>query len=322
MLEPAFPNNEGERIAELVSLNLLDSAPEERFDRITRIAKELFNVPIALVSLVDSNRQWFKSCIGLDASETGRDISFCGHAILGDEVFTIENTLEDDRFADNPLVTGPPDIRFYAGAPIKLPSSNKIGTLCIIDREPRTFTQQQRDLLKDLSEVVISELAAQQAATIDPLTNTYNRRGFEILANKALSNARRYGWSSSLIYFDLNKFKQINDTHGHAAGDKALIKFTGILNHIIRDSDIVARIGGDEFVVLLFNAELAKARYKVECTRAAIEAFNHSEELPFELCVSFGIVEYDQDKHQGLDGLLQDGDERMYKYKQGMQSQD
>jgi len=315
---PAYPDNESERVAELVSLSILDTPPEERFDRITRIAKELFNVPIALVSLVDTNRQWFKSCVGLDASETGRDISFCGHAILGEEVFTIENALLDERFADNPLVTGPPDIRFYAGAPIRLPSGNKIGTLCIIDQHPREFSQQQQALLKDLSEVVISELAAQQAATIDALTGIYNRRGFEILAKKALSNARRYGWTSSLIYFDLNKFKQINDNHGHAAGDLALIRFTSILNHIIRDSDIVARLGGDEFVVLLFNADLAKARYKVEATRSAIETLNNSGELPFELCVSFGIVEYDQSKHNDLSDLLQDGDERMYQFKQSI----
>lgn len=150
MLQPEIPAQEHDRIAELRSLLLLDSAPEERFDRITRIAKELFDVPIALISLVDSDRQWFKSCVGLGASETGRDISFCGHAILGNEVFIVENALKDYRFSDNPLVTGGPEIRFYAGAPIAMPSGNKLGTLCIISPVEREFSAEKSALLHDL----------------------------------------------------------------------------------------------------------------------------------------------------------------------------
>ena len=128
-----------------------------------------------------------------------RDISFCGHAILGDQVFVIENALEDERFADIPLVTGAPDIRVYAGAPIAMPSGNKLGTLCIIDRKPREFSEKQRALLKDLAEIVISELVAQQTANEDPLTHIFNRRDFEVLANKALANCRRYDWNATLV---------------------------------------------------------------------------------------------------------------------------
>ena len=119
MLEPPLPPDEAMRLAALRSLNILDTPAEERFDRITRLAQRLFDVPIALVSLVDTNRQWFKSCQGLDASETPRSISFCGHAILEDGPLIIEDATKDQRFADNPLVTGPPDIRFYTGQPLK-----------------------------------------------------------------------------------------------------------------------------------------------------------------------------------------------------------
>ena len=150
MQSPNIPENEIERVAALHELHILDTTPEERFDRLTRLAKRLFDVPIALVSLVDTNRQWFKSCVGTDASETSRDISFCGHTMLGTEVFVIPDALEDERFADNPLVTDSPNIRFYAGCPISSIEGYNLGTLCIIDTKPRHFTEDDLEALKDL----------------------------------------------------------------------------------------------------------------------------------------------------------------------------
>ena len=117
MIAPDIPENEKERLTTLRKLELLDILPEEVYDRITRMAFRYFNVPIALVSLIDDKRQWFKSKQGLDVDETARDISFCGHAINSDHPFVIKNALEDDRFHDNPLVTDGPEIRFYAGRP-------------------------------------------------------------------------------------------------------------------------------------------------------------------------------------------------------------
>ncbi len=154
---PELPN-ELERIAALLELNILDTGPEERFDRITRLASEFFEVPIALVSIVDSNRQWFKSCYGINATETARDISFCGHAIVEDKVFVIENALEDPRFSDNPLVVGDPKIRFYAGQPLHAGNHQLIGTFCLIDRQPRTFTAEDRRRLQDFAKLVETEL--------------------------------------------------------------------------------------------------------------------------------------------------------------------
>jgi GAF domain-containing protein len=128
----------------LRALKILDSGPEERFDRLTRLAKRMFGVSISLVSLVDSDRQWFKSSQGLDATETPRDISFCRHAILGDTVFAVPDTLKDDRFHDNPLVTDAPNIRFYAGCRLTIAYGSKLGTLCIIDHKPRFFPMKMR----------------------------------------------------------------------------------------------------------------------------------------------------------------------------------
>lgn len=164
MKQPDTPKNENDRQAALVSTQLLQDKPDARFDRITRLARELFSVPISLVSLIDNNRQWFKSRQGLDAKETPRDISFCGHAILGETPFIVQDALEDPRFADNPLVCGAPDIRFYAGVPLKTPNGFRIGTLCIIDNKPRDFSAQQTELLVDLASTLEALIAADVTA--------------------------------------------------------------------------------------------------------------------------------------------------------------
>ena len=177
MKTPDTPQDEDARLKTLRSLNILDTSAEERFDRLTRIAKRMFDVPIALVSLVDEDRQWFKSCIGLSVRETPRDISFCGHAILGNEVFLIPDTLKDERFIDNPLVADEPNIRFYAGCPLRFPDGSMLGTLCIIDQKPRNLDEEDLEALKDLASTAERELAAVQMATTDELTNIPNRRG-------------------------------------------------------------------------------------------------------------------------------------------------
>ena len=158
MQEPPTPPDEQQRLQALYDLQLLDTQAEERFDRLTRLARQMFGVSIALVSLVDEDRQWFKSRQGLDACETGRDISFCGHAILGREVFEINDASKDPRFADNPLVTDAPHIRFYAGAPLFTANGYAIGTLCIIDTRPRQLNADEHQALRDLADTVVSEI--------------------------------------------------------------------------------------------------------------------------------------------------------------------
>ena len=150
MIKPEIPKNEAERLYALRVLRILDTSHEERFDRITRMAKRMFNVSISLISLIDESRQWFKSRQGLSVEETSRDISFCGHAINQDGLFIITDASIDERFFDNPLVTDTPNIRFYAGCPLKLRQGINIGTLCVIDSKPRVFDEEDQLLLKDL----------------------------------------------------------------------------------------------------------------------------------------------------------------------------
>jgi diguanylate cyclase (GGDEF)-like protein/PAS domain S-box-containing protein len=215
LLEPAIPYDEAKRLATLRGLNILDTPPEERFDRLTRLAQHLFDVPIVLVSLIDSNRQWFKSCQGLDASETPRNISFCGHAILNDHALIIPDASLDPRFADNPLVTGAPHIRFYAGQPLSASDGSRMGTLCIIDSKPHYMTQIERDSLRDLATMVENELNSleiQQMATAlldsqNRLTSildnvldgiiTINDRGIVDSFNKSAANI--FGYSAQEV---------------------------------------------------------------------------------------------------------------------------
>lgn len=153
------PPNEAERIAAIVNYGILDTGYEETFDRVTRIAANVFEVPIALVSIVDGTRQWFKSAVGLAARETPREISFCTHAILGSDVFVVPDACLDQRFVDNPLVTGSPNVRFYAGAPLINPLGYALGTMCVIDRQPRpNMDHRQQQILADLAGIVVDLL--------------------------------------------------------------------------------------------------------------------------------------------------------------------
>lgn len=153
-----MPRDEAARIAALRDLLILDSEPEEQFDGITAYCASRFDVEIALVTLVDTDRQWFKSACGLDTRETSREVSFCGHAILQDQVLVIPDARADERFHDNPLVTGPPRIRFYAGAPLKAPGGQRVGTLCLISADPRHLTDEDLAHLRELAAAVSIEL--------------------------------------------------------------------------------------------------------------------------------------------------------------------
>ncbi len=315
MKTPEIPEDEQARLETLRSLGVLDTQPEERFDRLTRMAKRLFGVPIALVSLVDEDRQWFKSCMGLSVSETPRDISFCGHAILSDETFIIPNATKDERFADNPLVVGDPKIRFYAGCPLNAENGRKMGTLCIIDQQARSFSKEDLEALEDLASMVEREFAAIQLATLDELTNISNRRGFMMLAQHSLHLCAREKIPASLVFMDLDKFKPINDTFGHAEGDLALMVFADLMKSEYRHSDIFARLGGDEFVTLLTNSSREHAEEVVARFRKSLAKYNQEANRGYDISFSHGLVEFDPKKHNTTEALLADGDALMYELK-------
>jgi diguanylate cyclase (GGDEF)-like protein len=316
MQAPAIPGNEAARLDTLRALQILDTQPEERFDRLTRLAKRMFDVPMALVSLVDADRQWFKSRQGLAVSETPRSASFCAHAINGEDIFEVDDALNDARFFDNPLVTAGPHIRFYAGCPLTVPEGMRLGTLCLLDIKPRTLSAEDRTLLRDLARMAEEEIVAVRMATMDHLTQLSNRRGFETLSRHVLANCHRLGLPASLFFFDLDRFKDINDRFGHAEGDRALSAFSEILRETFRESDVVGRLGGDEFVVLLSNANERSAREALHRLDAAIDRYNDTASRDYALAYSVGVTRYEPLRHPAIEDLLADADEAMYRDKQ------
>ncbi len=158
-MQPApLPDNENERLAVLRRLNILDTAPEAVFDEIVALASQICGTPCSLVSLIDADRQWFKANKGLDVAETPRDVAFCAHAILSGEIMIVEDAHADDRFADNPLVTELPKIRFYAGMPLTIEEDINVGTLCVIDQKPRQLSEEQLSALKVLGRAAIAHI--------------------------------------------------------------------------------------------------------------------------------------------------------------------
>ncbi|MEH1828872.1 MAG: sensor domain-containing diguanylate cyclase [Nostoc sp.] len=317
-----LPDNEAERLKALADYNILDTLPEQAFDDITALAAYICKTPIALISLVDANRQWFKSKVGLQGSETPRDWAFCSHAILepGD-ILVIPNAIKDDRFNNNPLVKGNLKIRFYAGAPLITPDGLPIGTLCVLDTIPHHLSYQQLDALRRLSRQAIAQMELiqevrnrKQASLTDELTGLHNRRGFFLMAEQESKIAHRMKALCWVIFIDLDGLKQINDTLGHDMGDALIIDAGRLLKQSFRSSDIVARLGGDEFIVFI-SSYFKDADSIQEYLQTNIANFNQQQNRNYELSMSMGIECYSPESNMSLEEIIARSDKLMYAQK-------
>lgn len=307
MIKPPIPVDELLRLETLRRLKILDTDPEERFDRVTRLAKRIFGTPIALVSLLDAERQWFKSCQGLEATETSRDISFCGHAITDDRVLVVNDTHQDERFSDNPLVTCDPNIRFYAGYPLSTPNGSKVGTLCIIDREPRELTPEDIELLTELGQMVEEEFVVESMMRDDPVTGLSNRAGFTLIAEHLLAMCARTHSPASLTLFRFPAESALDDLVESAESDRAAIELAQLLMASFRDSDVVGRIGTDTFAVLLTGAQLSDEKAQQRLLDR-LEERNRKSDASHELVVEAHTIAYDPDRHPDVETLLRDAE--------------
>jgi diguanylate cyclase (GGDEF)-like protein len=295
-----LPANEAQRLKALHSYGVLDTAAEQAFDGIAKLAAICCEVPIALISLVDRDRQWFKSHLGLDTAGTLRGISFCAHAILTPErLMEVPDARQDERFAQNPLVLGDPHIVFYAGAPLVTPTGEAIGTLCIIDHEPRQLTDLQRRMLSGLAAQAVTQLElrrsvmtleqaidsqaryveqlehAQQAleheSSTDVLTGVGNRRAFDERLDTELAKSAQQGDMVALAILDVDFFKRYNDTFGHPAGDAVLKQLAGLMKESCRNYDFPARVGGEEFAIILPGITRESALVIAERLRRSVQ---------------------------------------------------
>ena len=440
------PLAEEQRLSVLRSLEILDTPPEERFDRIVRIAQAFFDVPIVLISLVDGQRQWFKSKVGLEAKQTARDISFCGHAVAENGLFEIFDAAADERFSTNPLVVDGPQIRFYAGQPLVV-SDQAVGTLCLIDKQPRELDAQGRAMIRDLAALVEQQLAMvdvarankgleearsdlaafvenahelvqyvdadgkilytnrrwkealgyheklpvnilevvslpkrddvrsflsslsstesaknfetvfvtsggrelvvsgnvrsvvrngilQAQATLrdvtkerkqrralkrrvrtDSLTELPNRFALEERFEIAQAHAKQCKQPLSIAMLDLDHFKSINDTHGHAAGDQVLRDFSSFLKAGLRKVDFAARYGGEEFCLLLPQTSETAAASLMNRLRLGLAEGDVGIEKKKDVTVSVGVTEVRAD--DSLEDALERADEALYAAKDG-----
>jgi len=289
-----YKQKETERLAALKRYDILDTPQEESFDRITRLAKTALQMPIVLVSLVDANRQWFKSKQGINTQQTSRDISFSTHAIEQDEPLIIRNALNDERFRDNPLVTGEPYIRFYLGMPLRTPDGYNIGTLCAIDQKPRDLLVDEISMLGDLARLVVDELEHRQIAVIDSLTGVQTRRSFHTDIKDEMDRAQRYNRPTSLVMLDVDQFRTVNVKHGHVAGDAVLRSLTSTCKANLRSVDVFARLGGEEFAILLPETNRLGAMMAAEKLRNTIAETPISiQGQEIKVTASFGITVFD-----------------------------
>lgn len=326
-----LPADEAARLAALRDYAILDTPPEQAYDDIVNLAACLGRAPMALVTLVDTDRQWFKANRGMACCETPRDAAFCAHALATPEqLLVVPDATRDPRFADNPLVTGAPGIRFYAGAPLVTPAGHALGTLCVIDTAPRDgLDAQTQEALVTLARSVMTQLELRrvsrdlaavnahlvQLSFVDGLTAVANRRALDARLEEEVARSRRHEAPLALLLLDIDHFKGFNDRFGHLEGDMLLREFAQLLRLDLRQTDLVARYGGEEFAALLPETTLEGASLLAERYRARIEAARFGT-AGHAVTASIGVAVW-LPRHESASALLADADAALYAAKRG-----
>ena len=307
---PEHPiDDEDARLAALHEYDVLDTLPEEPFERIVRLVQKIIGVPMATVTFVDRDRQWFKAKQGLDFSETERCVSVCDHTIRRYDPMIVPDLRADPRFADFPCTTEEKPILAYLGIPLVNEDDFALGALCAMDHAPRQFTSEEVALLQEFAGLVVDWLEVRRMAQTDFLTGAMARRSFLKELDKQIGRHQRHGRPSALALFDIDHFKRVNDSWGHGAGDQVLRIVAGLCQETLREGDVLARIGGEEFAILLPETGRDGALRIIERLRSAIEAASIGD-AGLKVTASFGIAPlaagcgYHDEWMSEADGLL------------------
>lgn len=299
------------RLRSLYALDLLDHH-DDRFERYGRVAAHAFDVPVALVTVLDDDRQWFCGAVGTELEGNRRSESFCTELIDHEaDMLVVGDSTTDTRFVELPIVAGEPHIRFYAGASVAAPDGERLGTVCVLDVEPRDFDDRDRLALRDLADLVEQEILHLSLALTDTLTGLPNRRALLAAAERFLERARRRHEPLSIVFVDVDGLKAVNDALGHARGDELLQRAAGVLSDCVRPSDLVARLGGDEFAILMYGFDAAAAATAIDGLRTMVAASNlqRSPDEP-QVALSFGAATARDDAT--LDDVIAEADAAMY----------
>ncbi|WP_027684493.1 sensor domain-containing diguanylate cyclase [Rhizobium leguminosarum] len=308
---------ENDRLAALQQLDLLDTPRDEGFERIVRLIKEIFSIDIGIVSLIDAHRQWYKACSGLSADEVSREDTFCRYVVDCERPVVVQDATKDSRFSQHPSVTGEDNIRFYAGVPLRTKAGHMIGTVCAIDRRPRSFGDRDLGILEELAGAAMDRIELMQSAAIDSLTEAMTRRAFKQEADQLISLALRHKHDLSCIVFDIDHFKKVNDTHGHAAGDEVLKAVASTCKATLRAGDLFGRLGGEEFAVILPHVDREGAVAVAEKLRAAIASeIIRGDHGALTVTASFGTSALSIVSKE-IETLLAQADAAMYQAKHG-----
>jgi diguanylate cyclase len=334
---PPKPEGTASHFQFLDTTGLLDAAQNEAFANIAQLAREIASVPMAAISLINQNRQWFLASQGLPVTPMTDPLAFCEETLLTAEMLEVEDTHNDLRFESHPLVRGSPNIRFYAGVPLILPSGETMGTLCVLDEIPRQMSATQKRSLKTLAQSAMNEIELRrrlvtlelevgrrqtaeahilQLAMRDPLTGLPNRTALNERLQQQLKLAQRNGTQLALLFIDMDGFKSINDSRGHDMGDTALLEVARRLSSVVRESDTVARLGGDEFVVVLPNIGDASNALKigqklVDAMKAPITLLGQPAQLRLSVGVALSLPDSDS-----IIDLTRRADTAMYQAKE------
>lgn len=336
MLTYPPPRFEQQKSEVLQRYRILKSEDVHDASHIARTASLALNAPIVIAALNERYRPWYRAAYGVSGSNFDRLQEFCAYANLSDEAFAVSDARLEPYFAREPAVMGAPNVVFFAGAPLCDPDGKRFGTLCLIDSQPRTLAPAQIELLKSMAHIVSQDICVHSAgryavqdlinaeeercalydlAVTDPLTKALNRRAFFRFAEREVQRAQRHEHPLSVLMFDIDHFKKVNDIHGHAAGDEVIVRLSRLVTDCVREADLLGRLGGEEFGLILPETDTDAAVTLANRLRDAVRDLRfQSSESNFNITISLGVSQLDSSEAD-IVPALERADKALYRAK-------